>query len=65
MAKIVALPQQIIYNNPRFLSVNYHIFTNVTLHADFFMFLDTFDYFVVLYCPNIVSFVRYGVQMSP
>ena len=64
MAKIVALPQQIFDKNQHFLSVNSHIFTYVTLYADIFMFLNTFDYFVVFYCPNIVSFARYGVQMS-
>ena len=64
VAKIVALPQQIFDKNPNFLSVNSHIFTYVTLYADIFMFLNTFEYFVVFYCPNIVSFARYGVQMS-
>ena len=64
MAKIVALPQQIFDKNPNFLSVNSHIFSYVTLYADIFMFLNTFDYFVLFYCPNIVSFARYGVQMS-
>ena len=64
VAKIVALPQQIFDKKSRFWSVNYHIFAYATLYQDFFMFLNTFDYFVVFYCPNIVSFARYGVQMS-
>ena len=62
--KVVALPQQIFDKNARFWSVNSHIFAYVTLYQDLFMFLNTFDYFVVFYCPNIVSFARYGVQMS-
>ena len=64
VAKIVALPQQIFDKNPNFLSVNSHIFTYVTLYADIFMFLNSFDHFVLLYCPNIVSFACNGVQMS-
>ena len=40
------------------------MFAYVNLYQDIFMFLNTLDYFVVLYCPKIVSFARLGVQMS-
>ena len=61
---MVALPQQIFDKNPNFLYFNSHIFNFVMLHADFVMFLNTFDYCVMFNCPNFVSNARYGVQMS-
>ena len=64
VAKIVALPQQIFDKKSRFWSVNYHIFAYATLYQDFFMFRNTLDYFVVFYCPNIISLGRLVVQMS-
>ena len=45
VAKIVALAKQILGKNSSFWPVNYYIYM-----LKFFMFLNTFDYFVVFYC---------------
>ena len=63
VAKIVALPQQ-IFDKKFFVCQLLYIFTYVILYAEFLMFLNTFDYFDVFNCPNIVTFAQNGVQMS-